>query len=77
MAKGVYSHQFRKMTFPRIAETDHERERELRTDDLFRRRFQPEHHQLRSLLEDLPIDMIRDFPVSDELHLLNLGIIKR
>lgn len=65
------------MSFPRIAITDIERERELRTDDKFRHRFQPQHHLTDSLLERLSINMIDGFPTSDSLHLLDLGLMKR
>lgn len=50
---------------------------ELRNDSDFRTRKQVEHHKEDSLLEKLPIDMIRCFPTSDPLHLLELGIMKR
>lgn len=66
------------MSFHRIPITPAEREEELRTDTAFRTRFQADHHQaFRSILENLPIDMIMGFPSSDSLHLLDLGIIKR
>lgn len=77
MTEGVYFRSFSKVSFPRIAASDREREKELRTDDGFRNRFQQQHHKEYSILEQLPIDMIRDFPVSDSLHLLDLGIMRR
>lgn len=77
MAEGVYNHQLHKMSFPRIAVTEHERENELRTNENFRNRFQSQHHHERSILEDLSIDMINAFPTSDALHLFDLGIMKR
>lgn len=77
MAEGVYFRKYSKIAFPRIAITDQEREKELRTDARFRSRYQPGHHKENSLIEKLPIDMVRDFVVSDSLHLLDLGIIKR
>lgn len=51
----------------------------LRTDENFRNRTQPEHHseEESSPLEELPIDMIKCFPTSDPLHLLELGIMKK
>lgn len=58
------------MTFPRI-------NAELRTDTNFRNRSQSEHHKLKSIMEDLPIDMVRSFPTSDPLHLFELGIMKK
>lgn len=77
MTQGVYCKTLRKMCFPRIAVTEQERQNELRTDANFRDRIQPEHHHMKSILEDLPIDMIKSFPTSDPLHLFDLGIIKR
>lgn len=65
------------MSFPRIADSVREREKELRTDDKFCGRFQREHHKEFSILEELPINMITDFPTSEELHLVDLGISKR
>lgn len=53
-----------------------ELQQELRTDELFRSRFQPGHHKGDSILERLPIDMIKAFPTSDSLHLLDLGVMK-
>lgn len=50
---------------------------ELRTDTQFRDRSQIEHHRELSVLERLPIDMIKDFVTSDSLHLIDLGIVKR
>lgn len=77
MAQGVYWQKLHKMSFPRIAVTENERQKELRTDANFRNRYQPEHHHLKSILEELPIDMIKSFPTSDALHLFDLGIMKR
>lgn len=77
MAQGVYFRTLRKMSFPRVAITDDERKKELRTDAGFRNRYQPEHHHTTSILEQLPIDMIKSFPTSDALHLFDLGIMKR
>lgn len=77
MIQGVYSRSKSKMCYPRIVVSDRERDAELRTDAHFRNRYQPEHHSEYSALEKLPIDMIRSFPTSDSLHLLDLGIMKR
>lgn len=77
MCQGVYCRTLKKMSFPRMATTENERQKELRTDANFRERLQPEHHHIKSILEDLPIDMIKSFPTSDALHLFDLGIIKR
>lgn len=59
-------------------------ENEMRTDDQFRNRIQPIHHKEKSILEDLTnidgtplIDMIKQFPTSDPLHLLEEGVMKR
>lgn len=65
------------MSFHRIAVTNVERDNEFRTDQRFRQRLQPEHHLLRSVLEDLPIDMVKQFPVGDSLHLIDFGVTKR
>jgi len=35
-----------------------------------------DHHKMNSLLEKLPIDMIKSFLIFDSLHLLDLDIIK-
>lgn len=48
-----------------------------RTDDSFRNRIQSSHHKERSPFEDLNIDMIANFPSSDPLHLLELGIMRK
>ncbi|XP_055682561.1 uncharacterized protein LOC129789619 [Lutzomyia longipalpis] len=48
-----------------------------RDDSSFRSRREPEHHKTTSPLENLPIDMVEHFPVSDNLHLFDLGIMKR
>lgn len=77
MAQGVYNRSKSKMCFPRIVVTERERDSELRTDERFRNRYQPEHHSEFSVLENLPIDMIRAFPTSDSQHLLDLGVMKR
>lgn len=48
-----------------------------RTDENFRSQTDGEHHREKSILEELPIDMVEQFPVSDSLHLLHLGIMRR
>lgn len=50
---------------------------ERRTNELFRNRIQPKHHKEMSPFEALPIDMISSFPVSDPLHLLELGVMRK
>lgn len=65
------------MSFHRIVTTEAERINELRTDERFRNQFQREHHNGQSILECLPIDMVKQFVVSDSLHLFDLGLMKR
>lgn len=77
MTGGVYFREKHKMSFPRIAVTNGERQAEFRTNESFRSRLEPQHHHMRSILEDLPIDMVSAFPTSDALHLFDLGIAKR
>lgn len=50
-----------------------------RTNSSFRNRDQKEHHkEYRSAIENLPnVDLVADFPTSDPLHLLELGITKK
>uniref|UniRef100_A0A1B0DG27 Uncharacterized protein n=1 Tax=Phlebotomus papatasi TaxID=29031 RepID=A0A1B0DG27_PHLPP len=48
-----------------------------RTDTTFRPRADPEHHKELTPLENLPINMIDQFPIADSLHLLDLGIMRR
>lgn len=48
-----------------------------RTNDTFRSKSDPEHHKGETPLTDLPIDMVLDFPVGDELHLLHLGLMRK
>lgn len=77
MTLGVYDRTCRKVCFPRIPATVEERQEELRTDQSFRSRLQPRHHHGKSLLEELPIDMVKSFPIADALHLFDQGIMKR
>lgn len=76
MTEGTYYNDTHRLSFHRIPITEIERQQELRTDERFRNRFQPEHHKGVSILERLPIDMINGFPTSDSLHLLDLGVMK-
>lgn len=55
-----------------------------RTDFSFRNRLQADHHKGKSVLEDLMnvngqplLDMIKQFPTSDPLHLLDEGVFKK
>lgn len=77
MIQGVYDRRLRKISFPRTAITESERRNELRTNETFRNRLQPQHHHGQSILENLSIDMIKQFPVADALHLFDSGITKR
>lgn len=70
MTIGVYSRARRTMSFPILNS-------ERRTDQTFRNRSDPNHHKEDSLIERLPINMISTFRVSDTLHLLHLGVMKR
>lgn len=56
--------------FPRINCTK-------RTNVEFRNRAIPAHHREYSILERIPIDMIDDFVVADDLHLFHLGLMKK
>lgn len=73
---GVYFNDVRRMSFPQF-------DLPLRTDSSFRNRHDPEHHREKSPLENLVsvddtplLDMVRDFPTSDPLHLLEQGVMK-
>lgn len=77
MLPGTYYLSMRRMSFDRIPATQAEPQQELRTDEQFRSRFQTEHHREYSMLEEIRIDMIKDFVTSDSLHLLDLGVTKR
>lgn len=69
--RGKYFKNYHVMSFPRTNCTR-------RTDESFREREQPEHHkELRSIIEELDINMVDDFPVSDPLHLVELGVMRR
>lgn len=65
--EGEFFELGRHMSFPRI-------DCELRTDESFRTRKDPDHHKFDwRCIEKLPIDMVEDFPIADSLHLLDLG----
>jgi hypothetical protein len=67
---GEYSYESHCNVYPR-------REFPERTDEGFRNKICDDHHKGETVLTELPIDMILDFPVSDSLHLIDLGIVKR
>lgn len=48
----------------------------LRTDESFRTRQCPKHHTGTSKLEELPIDMVKNFP-NDPMHMVHLGVVKK
>jgi len=49
---------------------------ELRTDTSFRSKIQPQHHTGFSILEKLPVDMVRGFPY-EYMHLILLGVTRK
>lgn len=56
----------------------------IRTDEGFRQRHDQLHHKQTSPLENIRLpsgepflDMVRDFPVADDLHLIHEGVTKR
>lgn len=67
---GEYSYISHTVYFPKTG-------CDLRTDEGFRSKLYGSHHKTHSPLEDLPIDMVEDFPVGDSLHLIDLGVMKR
>lgn len=70
VATGTYHKIAHRMSFSTI-------DAMLRTDTSFRNRDHPDHHKDYSILEELPIDMIKDIPVSDPLHLLDHGVMRK
>lgn len=67
---GEYSHKSNTVTFPNL-------DCPKRNDQDFRANKYEEHHKQESPLLKLNIDMIEDFPVTDSLHLIDLGLMKR
>lgn len=53
-----------------------DRKSPLRTDSSFRERSCPEHHTGKSILENLPLNMVVQFP-NDPMHLVHLGVMKK
>lgn len=68
--KGKYSHIANTVIFPQISASP-------RTNEKFRNKEYPEHQRSDTPLVLLPIDMIEDVIVSDALHLLELGVMRR
>lgn len=70
--RGQRFEQFKTMSFPRT-------NAQKRSNESFRARTQIEHHHdSRSLIEFInEVDMIKDFPTSDPLHLLDLGVMRK
>lgn len=62
---GEYSHNSHTVTFPDTNCSE-------RTNDGFRNKIYGAHHKNDSPLLNLPIDMVKDFPVADSLHLIDL-----
>lgn len=74
---GVWSNEAKRVYFPDF-------QAEKRTDSSFRDKHQPSHHKSRSPLEDLTapdgrplLNMIKQFPGSDPMHLLEEGVMKK
>ncbi|XP_045461545.1 uncharacterized protein LOC123671624 [Harmonia axyridis] len=67
---GEYSHISHTVYFPTIV-------CEKRTNAGFHAKLYGSHHKQDTPLSLLPIDMVEDFPVSDSLHLIDLGVMKR
>lgn len=67
---GIFDKKERHISFPNI-------DAPLRSDESFRMRIDEDHHKYKSPLEELKIDMVKDVIVADELHFLELGIMKK
>ncbi|XP_062534120.1 uncharacterized protein LOC134203263 [Armigeres subalbatus] len=70
VSRGEYSHVSHTNFYPQSSCPT-------RTDEGFRNKDYGSHHKSDSPLLRLPIDMIKDFPVGDSLHLIDLGIMKK
>lgn len=75
MTKGIFSKEAHRMSFPDISERP-------RTDENFRNpvdedEAETRHHKEHSIMQYLLVDMIKAFPTSDCLHLLDLGVMKK
>lgn len=69
-SEGIHSHISNTTIFPNI-------KAKARTNESFRNQDDPAHHHGLTPLLDLPIDMVEDIVVGDELHLLHLGLMKK
>lgn len=49
----------------------------LRTNEDFRNDKYPTHQKIITLVRELPIDLIKDFPIGDSLHVIDLGWTRR
>lgn len=58
-----------RVCFPTLANTLH-------TDQSFHSKSQEQHHTGRSILEELPMDMVKDIPL-DYMHLVCLGVMQK
>lgn len=67
---GEWDRRGRHMSYPNINCTR-------RTDYSFRNKIDEDHHKEDTPLIKLPIDLVKDIPVSDPLHLFDLGIMRK
>ena len=58
------------MTYPEVDDL------QLRTDFSFRNQLNEEHHHGQSILSELPVDMVKSFPIG-YMHQVCLGCMKR
>lgn len=65
---GKYSHRANTMIFTEL-------DAPKRTNEKFRNRSYGTHHKTDTVITKLPIDMIKQFPIGDALHLIDLGNI--
>lgn len=68
VTKGKYSYTAKTMIYPQM-------NAELRTDAKFRSGVYGQHHKSYSIISELPINMIDDFPIADSLHIIDLGSV--
>lgn len=65
---GKYSYRARTMIYTELNAAK-------RTDEKFRSGVYTDHCKYTTILTELPINMVEDFPTSDCLHLIDLGKI--